>query len=115
MDIFDKMKNGELIRLNDPEYPKVYETILRASKITAALNSSYHDCEKIRKIISELIKSDVGETRGHDTFLHRFWSTYKIRKNVFINHGCTFMDRGGINIEYNALIAPKMNFITENQ
>lgn len=48
MDIFERMKKGELSKLDDPEYKKVYEAILRASKITAELNSSYYDREEIR-------------------------------------------------------------------
>jgi acetyltransferase-like isoleucine patch superfamily enzyme len=31
---------------------------------------------------------------------------------VFINHGCEFMDRGGITLGDDVLIAPKVNLIT---
>lgn len=33
---------------------------------------------------------------------------------MFINQNCTFMDRGGITIDDNALIAPRVNLITIN-
>lgn len=115
MDIFERMKNGELIKLDDPEYPKVYKAILRASKITAELNSSYHDREEIRQIMSKLIMSEIDETTWIMTpFYTDFGQFIELGKNVFINHGCTFMDRGGINIEDNVLIGPKVNIITEN-
>lgn len=38
----------------------------------------------------------------------------RIGKNVFINHGCSFLDLGGITIEDNVQIGPKVNIITEN-
>lgn len=47
-------------------------------------------------------------------FYTDFGQFIELGKNVFINHGCTFMDRGGIIIEDNVLIAPKVNIITEN-
>jgi acetyltransferase-like isoleucine patch superfamily enzyme len=37
-----------------------------------------------------------------------------IGKNVFINHGCSFLDLGGITIEDEVLIGPKVSLITEN-
>ncbi|MDL2270491.1 sugar O-acetyltransferase, partial [Methanobrevibacter sp. OttesenSCG-928-I08] len=98
-----------------PEYYKVYDAILRASKITSELNSSYHEREEIQSIISELIKSEIDETTWIMTpFYTDFGQFIELGKNVFINHGCTFMDRGGITIEDNVLIAPKVNLITEN-
>lgn len=80
MDIFERMRNGELIKLDDPEYFKVYEAILRVSKITTELNSSYHNPDEIRNVISELIKSDIENNLDHDSFLHRFWTVYRIRQ-----------------------------------
>ena len=38
----------------------------------------------------------------------------KIGKNVFINFDCTFLDLGGITIEDDVLIGPKVSLITEN-
>ncbi|MBF4467950.1 MAG: sugar O-acetyltransferase [Methanobrevibacter arboriphilus] len=115
MDIFERMKDGELIKVDDPEYIKVYEAILRATKITAELNSSYHDKDEIREIMSRLTKSEINETTWIMTpFYTDFGQFIELGENVFINHGCTFMDRGGIVIEDDVLIGPKVNLITEN-
>jgi acetyltransferase-like isoleucine patch superfamily enzyme len=38
----------------------------------------------------------------------------RIGKNVFINHDCTFLDIGGITIEDDVLIGPKVSVITES-
>ena len=35
-------------------------------------------------------------------------------KRVFINHACSFLDMGGIILEDDVLIGPKVNLITEN-
>ena len=37
-----------------------------------------------------------------------------IGRNVFINHGCSFLDLGGITIEDDVLIGPNVQLITEN-
>lgn len=115
MDIFERMKQGELIRLDDPDYPNVYEAIMRAFRITGELNSSYHDIEQTRAILSELIGYKIDEsTCIIAPFYTDFGLFTSFDKNVFVNFGCSFMDRGGITIEDGALIGPQVKLITEN-
>jgi acetyltransferase-like isoleucine patch superfamily enzyme len=38
----------------------------------------------------------------------------QIGKNVFINFDCVFLDLGGITIEDNVLLAPKVSLLTES-
>lgn len=114
-DIFERMRNGEAIRLDDPDYDRVYSAIVRAFKITGKLNSSYHDENQTRDILSEL----TGETIDKTTcviapFYTDFGQFTRFGKNVFVNFGCSFMDRGGITIEDNVLIGPGVKLITEN-
>ncbi len=115
MNIFEKMKQGELIRLDDPEYPKVYEAIMRAFRITGELNSVYHDTDQTRIILSELMGVDIDKTT---TIMLPFYTDFgqftRFGQNVFVNFGCAFMDRGGITIEDGALIGPQVKLITEN-
>lgn len=47
-------------------------------------------------------------------FYTNFGRHIRIGKNVFINHACTFLDLGGITIEDDVQIGPKVNLITEN-
>lgn len=115
MDIFERMKKGELIRLDDPDYPKVYEAITRAFRMTGILNSSYHDMEQTRALISALTGHILDETTSVVApFYTDFGQFTRFGKNVFVNFGCTFMDRGGITIEDGALIGPQVRLITEN-
>lgn len=115
MDIFERMQTGELIRLDEPDYPKVYEAIMRAFRITGELNSTYHTTDETRAILSELTGQKIDEsTTVMQPFYTDFGQFTRFGKNVFVNYGCGFMDRGGITIEDDALIGPNVNLITEN-
>lgn len=115
MDIFERMNRGELIRLDDPDYPKIYEAIVRAFRMTGALNASYHDADRTRALLSELMGRQIDRTT---TVVPPFYTDFgqftRFGKNVFVNFGCAFMDRGGITIEDGALIGPQVKLITEN-
>ena len=115
-DIFVRDKAGEIINLDDPEYPKLFAVILKAIRLTAKLNTLVtDDLQKIRDVFSELINKQVDETFFViPPFYTDFGENIIIGKNVFVNHACTFMDRGGITLEDNVLVGPKVNLITTN-
>lgn len=114
-DIFDRDKNGEVISVDDPEFPKIAKAIERAQKIIAELNNTYRTKEEVKLLFSELTTKTV-----HESFelLPPFYTDYgqniRVGENVFINQGCTFMDRGGITIEDKVLFGPKVNLVTIN-
>ena len=113
-DIFDRLKAGQPIRLDDPEYSKVQEVIDRTIKLSSQLNTST-DIDQIRKGLSEIIGSTIDKTTTVFTpFYTNFGRFLTIGKGVFINHACSFLDMGGITIEDDVLIGPKVNLITEN-
>jgi acetyltransferase-like isoleucine patch superfamily enzyme len=112
--IFDRMRSGELFRLDDPEYPGVLEIVNRTLRLSAQLNAS-GDVDQVRQILSEIIGSPIDDsTTIFAPFYTNFGRFITIGKNVFINHACSFLDMGGITIEDNVLIGPKVNLITEN-
>src|SRR4051794_3723585 len=113
-DIFERMKAGESIRLDDPQYPKVQDVVNCTIKLSAALNTST-DVDQIRERLSEIIGTQLDEsTTVFAPFHTNFGRFIRIGKNVFINHACSFLDMGGITIEDHVLIGPKVNLITEN-
>lgn len=115
MDIFKRMRAGELILESDPEYPLLYKELLRGMRITGQLNASYHTPEQTREVISELTKQKVDETTWIvPPFYSDFGQFISMGKKVFINSGCMFMDRGGITLEDEVFIGPNVNLITEN-
>jgi len=113
-DIFNRMRSGDPIRLDDPQYPKVLAIVNRTIRLNAKLNTS-EDVEQIRKHLSEIVGSGIdSSTVVFVPFYTNFGQFITIGKNVFINHACSFLDMGGITIEDNVLIGPKVNLITEN-
>lgn len=114
--IFERDQSGEIIPLDDPEYPDLFKIIKKAIRVTAKLNTLVtDDLKEINLVFSELIGKKVEDSFFIiPPFYTDFGENIKIGKNVFVNHACTFMDRGGITIEDNVLIGPKVNLITTN-
>lgn len=114
--IFRRDKAGETIPLNDPEYPQLFKVIQKAMRTTAKLNNLVTDNRnEINAVFSELIGKKVDDTFFMiPPFYSDFGENINIGKNVFVNHACTFMDRGGITLEDNVLVGPKVNLITTN-
>lgn len=114
VDIFDKMRAGETIRMDDHQYPKIHAVIKRTIKLNAKLNIS-EDVKQIRKHLGEIIGTEIdASTIIFAPFYTNFGRFITLGKNVFINHACSFLDMGGITIEDNVLIGPKVNLVTEN-
>ncbi|MDR7210302.1 sugar O-acetyltransferase [Flavobacterium piscis] len=114
--IFTRDKTGETIQLDDPKYSDLFKVIKKAIRTTTKLNSLItDDLQEINSVFSELIGKKVDDTFFIiPPFYSDFGENITIGKNVFVNHACTFMDRGGITLEDNVLIGPKVNLITTN-
>jgi len=113
-DIFERLKAGELVALNDPEFFKVDAVVNCTLALSPALNAAT-SVEEIRARLSEIIGTALDESTAiFAPFYTNFGRFIKIGKNVFINHACSFLDMGGITLEDHVLIGPKVNLITEN-
>lgn len=113
-DIFERLKSGEMIHPNDSHYDKINEVVTRTLKLSQQLNSS-DNINDVRAILSDIIGTEIHEsTTLFPPFYTNFGKFISIGKNVFINHACSFLDMGGITIEDEVLIGPKVNLITEN-
>lgn len=89
--------------------------IMHAQICVAKLNTSYHDEDEVREILSELMGKKIDPTLCLlPPFYADFGRNINFGKNVFINSSCTFMDRGGINIGDDVYIAPKVCLTTIN-
>ncbi|MBS6464630.1 MAG: sugar O-acetyltransferase [Firmicutes bacterium] len=114
-DILERDKSGEPVSCDDPDYPKIKKIILEAERLTQEMNTQVLDCNEVREFFSRLTGQPVGEDFVlWPPFYTDFGKNIRVGKNVFINHACTFMDRGGISIGDNAYIGPKVCLITEN-
>lgn len=71
--------------------------------------------EEIRDFLSEITASKIHESVTVFTPLYiNYGKNTKIGQNVFINFDCVFLDLGGITIEDNVQIAPKVCLLTES-
>jgi acetyltransferase-like isoleucine patch superfamily enzyme len=112
-DIFQRERAGEVISLSDPEYPKIAALIVQAQRITAEMNTGYRDPAEMRALFGRLTGAAVDESFWLlPPFYTDFGRNIRVGRNVFINHACEFMDRGGITIGDDVLIGPKVNLVT---
>ena len=112
--IFELLLTGGIIPKEHPGWPKAWKLVNRAIKVSADLNTST-SVDQIRKRLSDLIGGSIDEsTRIFIPFYTNFGRHITLGKNVFVNHACTFLDLGGITIEDDVQIGPKVNLITEN-
>lgn len=112
-DIFERLRKGETILPNDPEAYKMREASYQTKKLLAQMNNATEPSE-IRNLLSQITATEIDESVAVFTPLYINYGKHtKIGKNVFINFDCTFLDLGGITIEDNVLIAPKVSLLSE--
>jgi len=113
-DIFEIMRSGEEVRQDHPQYNEFMDIVSSTLRKNINLNNS-ENVDQVRERLSEIIGSAIHESTGIFAPFHiNFGKHTTIGKNVFINHACSFLDLGGITIEDDVLIGPKVNLITEN-
>jgi acetyltransferase-like isoleucine patch superfamily enzyme len=113
-DIFERLQSGGPVRLNDPQYHEINRVLERTLKLSQQLNTA-GDINAIRDILSEIIGETIADsTTIFAPFYTNFGKFIHIGKNVFINHACSFLDMGGITLEDDVLIGPRVNLVTEN-
>ncbi len=113
-DIFERLRNGETIISNDPQAYKLREASFATKKLLVAMNNSSNP-DEIRSLLSQITGAEIHESVTVFTPLRiNYGKNTKIGKNVFINFDCVFLDLGGITIDDNVLIAPKVSLLSES-
>jgi len=112
-DIFERLKNRETILPNDPQAYKMREASFHTKKLLVQMNNATNP-EEIRDLLGQITDTEIDESVAVFTPLYFNYGKHtKIGKNVFINFDCVFLDLGGITIEDNVLIAPKVSLLSE--
>lgn len=112
-DIFEQLRGGATIASNNAEAYKLREASYATKKLLVQMNNS-SDPAEIRDLLSQITGSEIHECVAVFTPLYiNYGKNTKIGKNVFINFDCVFLDLGGITIDDNVLIAPKVSLLSE--
>lgn len=115
MNVFEKDLAGVPLDSRDPEVAPIIEVIKHTQKLIAKLNNGEKSEEQVREILSQIVGREVDSSLWLiPPFYTDFGRNIHFGKNVFVNSACTFMDRGGIYIDDEVFIGPKVNLITIN-
>lgn len=91
--------------MRDASYA-VKESLLKMNATSNASEIRYH--------LGQITGKEIDETTDVFTPLYiNYGKDITIGKNVFINFDCVFLGLGGITIEDNVLIAPKVSLLSE--
>lgn len=114
-DIFQRMLAGEALRKDDAEYAQFGAVVARTIRLCVEMNATATDVDQVRSQLSNIIGVEIDEsTTIFPPFHTNFGRFIRLGKNIFINHGCSFLDIGGITVEDDVQIGPRVNLTSEN-
>jgi acetyltransferase-like isoleucine patch superfamily enzyme len=115
MNIFERMRAVGIIPHTEPQWVEVWEIVNQTIALSTRRLNASGNVDEIRVILSEILGQSIDpSTTVLAPFSTNFGKHTRIGKNVFINHGCSFLDLGGITIEDDVLIGPQVKLVTEN-
>lgn len=113
-DILNRLKDGERIPMDDPDYSTIGAEVNRTLNLSTNLNAS-SDVDEARYYLGKIIGEKIDEsTTVFPPFHTNIGKNIRLGRNVFINHACSFLDLGGITIEDEVMIGPRVNITSEN-
>ncbi|MCD0469935.1 DapH/DapD/GlmU-related protein [Flavobacterium sp. JAS] len=112
-DIFERLLAGETILPNDSQIGRLREEAFAVKALLNQMNNVVNP-EEITKILSRILAKELQDVAVFTPLYINCGKHITIGKNVFINFDCTFLALGGITIEDDVLIGPKVSLITEN-
>jgi acetyltransferase-like isoleucine patch superfamily enzyme len=97
-----------------PEFRRHADRIVEVTDATSRLNGlPFSDSEGRTKLLAVVFGGPLPESVViYPPFFTEYGLNTSFGENVFVNQGCTFMDKGGIQIGNGVMIAPKVSLIT---
>jgi acetyltransferase-like isoleucine patch superfamily enzyme len=113
--LFERLRAGEPLRKDDPAYAQFTAVVARTIRLCVELNAGATDIDQVRTRRSDIIGMGIDDsTTIFPPFYTNFGRFITLGKNVFINHACSFLDIGGITLEDEVMIGPRVNLTSEN-
>lgn len=112
-DVFERLLAGETILPNDSQIGRLRVEAFAVRNLLIQMNNSSNP-DEITQILSRILDKEVQDVAIFTPIYINYGKHITIGKNVFINFDCTFLALGGITIEDDVLIGPKVSLITEN-
>jgi acetyltransferase-like isoleucine patch superfamily enzyme len=114
LNIFERLVNGITVEHGDPDAHLLrdasYETRLLVQKMNNATTA-----EEVIALLGQITGKAIDASVAVFTPLYiNYGKNTSIGKNVFINFDCVFLDLGGIIIEDNVMLAPKVSLLSES-
>lgn len=114
-EFLDHLNSGRPVEGGSEAHLYMHKVSQEALKLTAEINSQYHEPEELRALFSKLIGKPVDETFALFPPFHTdCGKNIHIGTHVFINMGCKFQDQGGIFIGNGTLIGHNVVLATLN-
>lgn len=111
--LFQQFSSGNPIPKNDPAWEVILPIVSETLQLIGKMNAS-GDIDQARKILSQILGKEVDPTTTlFPPFNTNFGRFTSLGKRVFINHGCSFLDLGGISIADDVLIGPQVKLVSE--
>lgn len=111
----DHLNSGEVVQGGGEAHLFMHGVSQEALRITAEMNTGYHEPSELRALFSKLTGNPVDESFGlFPPFYTDCGKNIHVGKHVFINMGCKFQDQGGIFIGDGTLIGHNVVLATLN-
>ncbi len=112
---FFRESNGKYVKSGSEIHKMMHHLSQEALKITAEMNTGYHEPEEIRGYMEKLTGKPLDRSfMLFPPFYSECGKNIFVGKNVFINCGCHFQDWGGIYIGDDVLIGSYVVLATIN-
>ncbi|MGY4857278.1 DapH/DapD/GlmU-related protein [Cryobacterium sp. AP23] len=114
-DLLTALNAARTIEGGSPLHSAMLEVSQGALKITAEMNSGYHEPERVRQLLAQLTGRAIDESVTlFPPFYSDFGKNIALGKRIFINSGCKFQDQGGVVIGDDSLIGHNVVMATLN-
>ena len=111
--LLGKLNSGDSVSDDEKGQSILRKYAREAQRITAEINTGFHEESELRGLMSELTGKDITDDFClFPPIYSDFGKNITIGKEVFINSGCCFQDQGGITVGDGCFIGHQVVFAT---